>query len=65
MDTIRTSCDPARSICQISGTLEFSHSNPANGKKSAGTASFEYGIRFGADGGRIFYEQGKTLSAQR
>jgi len=65
MDTIRTSCDPARSICQISGTLEFSHSNPANGKQSAGAASFEYGIRFGADGGKIFYEQGKTLSAQR
>lgn len=65
METIRTSCDQARSICQISGALEFSHSNPANGKRSSGTASFEYGIRFGADGGKIFYEQGKTLSAQR
>ena len=65
METIRTSCDQARSICQISGALEFSHSNPANGKRSSGTASFEYGIRFGPDGGKIFHEQGKTLSAQR
>ncbi|MBA2399036.1 MAG: caspase family protein [Bradyrhizobium sp.] len=65
MDTIRTSCDQSRSVCQISGALEFSHSNPSNGKKSAGTASFEYGIRFGPDGGKLFYEQGKTLSAQR
>ena len=65
METIRTSCDQTRSVCQISGALEYSHSNPANGKKSAGTASFEYGIRFGPDGGKIFYEQGKTLSAQR
>ena len=65
MNTMRTSCDSTRSICQISGTLEFNHFNPANGKTSAGTASFEYGIRFGPDGGKIFYEQGKTLSAQR
>jgi len=65
MDTIRTSCDQTRSACQISGTLDYNHSNPATAKKSAGTASFEYGIRFGPDGGRIFYEQGKTLSAQR
>jgi hypothetical protein len=65
METIRTSCDQTRSVCQISGALEFSHANPANGKRSSGTASFEYGIRFGPDGGKIFYEQGKTLSAQR
>jgi hypothetical protein len=65
MDTIRTSCDQTRSVCQISGALEYSHSNPANGKKSSGVASFEYGIRFGPDGGKIFYEQGKTLSAQK
>ena len=64
-DTIRTTCDDTRSSCQISGQLDFDLANPATGRKSAGTASFEYGVRFGADGGRIFYEAGKTLTTQR
>jgi uncharacterized caspase-like protein len=64
-ETMRTSCNESQSSCQISGVLEFNLSNPANGKKSAGTSSFEYGIRFGPDGAKIFSEQGKIISAQK
>ena len=64
-DTIRTSCNEGQSSCQVSGLLEFNLSNPANGKTSAGTSSFEYGIRFGPDGGRIFSENGKVQSARK
>jgi len=64
-DTIRASCNESQSSCQVSGLLEFNLSNPANGKTSAGTPSFEYGIRFGAEGGRIFSENGKLQSARK
>jgi len=39
--------------------------HPANGEKAAGAASYDFGIRLGADGGRIFYEQSKTVSAKK
>jgi len=64
-ETIRTSCDDSKSSCQISGLLEFNLSNPANSRKSSGMSSFEYGIRFGPDGAKIFYERGKIISAQK
>lgn len=64
-ETIRTSCNESQSSCQVNGLLEFNLSNPANGKTSAGTSSFEYGIRFGPDGGRIFSENGKIQSARK
>jgi caspase domain-containing protein len=64
-DTIRTSCVDNSSTCRVSGLLDYSLSNPSSGKKSSGSASFEFGIRFDAGGGRIVYENGKTLSAQR
>lgn len=64
-ETMRTSCDEGSSKCQINGLLEFSLSNSATGRKSSGTASFEYGIRFGLDGAKVFYEKGKILSAQK
>jgi hypothetical protein len=64
-DTIRTACIEGSSTCRVSGLLDYSLSNPSTGKKSAGSASFEFGIRFDASGGRITYENGKTLSAQR
>ena len=64
-ETMRTSCNESQSSCQVSGLLEFNLSNPATGKTSAGTSSFEYGIRFGADGGRIFSENGKLQSARK
>jgi hypothetical protein len=64
-DTIHTSCDESKSTCQISGQLDFDLSNPATGRKSAGTSSFEYGVRFGPDGSRTFYEAGKILTTQK
>ena len=64
-ETTRTSCDESKSSCQVSGVVDFSLSNPATGRKTSGSATYEFGIRFGTDGGRIFYEQGKTLSAQK
>jgi uncharacterized caspase-like protein len=64
-ETIRTSCDEGNATCQISGQLDFDLANPVTGRKSSGAASFEYGVRFGPDGGRTFYEAGKILSAQK
>ena len=64
-ESIRTSCDESKSRCQINGVVEFGLANPATGRRSSGTASFDYGIRFVPDGARIFYEQGKVLSAQK
>ena len=63
-ETIRTSCDESRSTCRVDGIVDFGLSNPADGRKSSGASSFEFGIRFGADGGRIFHESGKIISAQ-
>ena len=64
-DTIRTSCETAASECRVSGLVDFNLANPANGKKTQGVSTFEFGIRFGPDGGKLIYEQGKVLSAQR
>lgn len=64
-ETIRTLCDQGRSTCRVDGLLDFDLSNPADGRKSSGASSFEFGIRFGADGGRIFYESGKIIAAQK
>jgi hypothetical protein len=64
-DTTRTSCDENKSSCQISGLIEFGLSNSATGRLWTGTASFEYGIRFGPDGPKVFYEKGKILSVQK
>ena len=64
-ETIRTSCDESNASCQISGTLEFNLANPAKGRKSSGTSTFEYGVRFIPGGARVFFEKGKTLSAQK
>lgn len=64
-DTIRTLCEPDNSTCQISGQLDFDLGNPATGRKTSGTSTFEYGVRFGADSGRIFRETGKILSTQK
>jgi hypothetical protein len=64
-EAMRTSCNEEQSKCQINGVVAFSLSNPSTGRKSAGTASFEYGIRFTTVTARIFSENGKILSAQR
>ena len=64
-DTIRTSCETAASQCRVSGLVDFNLANPANGKKTQGVSTFEFGIRFGPDGGKLIYEQGKVLSAQK
>ena len=64
-ETFRTSCEESTSSCRINGSLEFALSNPSTGRKSSGTASFDYGIRFDPDGGKIVYEHGRTLSAQK
>lgn len=64
-ETIRTSCDTDTSTCRISGQLDFDLGNLPTGRKTSGTASFEYGVRFGPDGDRTFYEAGKILSTQK
>lgn len=64
-ETIHTSCDEIRSRCQVGGTLEFNLANPTNGRKSSGTSTFEYGIRFDLGSPRTFFESGKILSARK
>jgi uncharacterized caspase-like protein len=64
-EATRTTCNEEQSRCQVSGVVVFSASNPMTGRKSAGTASFEYGITFAGGAPRIISENGKTLSAQR
>ena len=64
-EATRTACDEAQSRCRITGVVAFSASNPATGRKSTGTASFEYGVSFAAGAPRVFSENGKTVSAQR
>ncbi|MGQ0682245.1 caspase family protein [Bradyrhizobium sp.] len=63
-ETIRTSCDEGKSTCRVDGIVDFNLSNPTDGRKSSGASSFEFGIRFGPDGGRIFHESGKIIPAQ-
>jgi uncharacterized caspase-like protein len=64
-DSIRTVCEATASQCRISGLVDFSLSNPSSGKKNQGVSTFEFGIRFGSDGGKLIYEQGKIVSAQK
>jgi len=64
-EATRTSCDAEQSRCKIIGVVIFNASNPATGRKSTGTASFEYGVSFATGSAKIFSETGKTLSAQR
>jgi hypothetical protein len=63
-DSIRTMCDPATSRCQIAGLVDFSVSDPAKNRRTEGVSTFEFGVRFGPDGPKLFREQGKILPAQ-
>jgi hypothetical protein len=63
-DSVRTVCDPDTSRCQIAGLVDFDLSDPAKNRKTQGTSTFEFGIRFGPDGPKLFHEQGKVLPAQ-
>jgi uncharacterized caspase-like protein len=63
-DSLRTTCDPAASRCQVAGLVDFSVSDPAKNRRTQGTSTFEYGVRFGPDGPKLFREQGKVLPAQ-
>jgi len=61
--SVRTVCDAASSRCQIAGLVDYTLSDPAKNRKTEGTSTFEFGVRFGADGPKLFYEQGKLLPA--
>lgn len=62
--SVRTSCDTATSRCRIAGLVDYSLSDPAKNRKTQGTSTFEFGVRFGPDGPKLFYEQGKLLPKQ-
>ena len=64
-DATRAACDEGQARCVVSGLVVFSVSDPAKGRKSAGTATFEYGVSFVSGTAKVFSENGKTLSAQR
>ena len=65
METVRISCDEGNATCQISGQVDFDLANSATSRRTSGTASFEYRVRFDPGGGRTFYEAGKILSTKR
>ena len=62
--SVRTVCNEATSRCQIAGLVDYNLSDPAKSRKTQGTSTFEFGVRFGADGPKLFYEQGKLLPPQ-
>jgi hypothetical protein len=59
--SIRTTCDVATSRCQIAGLVDYSLSDPAKNRKTQGTSTFEFGVRFGPEGPKLFHEEGKPL----
>ncbi len=61
-DMTRIKCDKARSLCGVSGVLDFHDVNPAEGKTSDGTASFEFSVMFTPSGPKIVAEGGKVIS---
>ena len=63
-ESIQTTCDPTASRCRIAGLVDFSLSDPARNRKTQGTSTFDFGVRFGPDGPKLFYEQGKILPKQ-
>ena len=65
MATVRIPCDEGDATCQISGQVDFDLANSATSRRTSGTASFEYRVRFDPGGGRTFYEAGKILSTKR
>jgi hypothetical protein len=64
-EATRASCNEDQARCLVSGVVVFSVSDPAKGRKSGGTATFEYGVSFASGTVKVFSENGKTLSAQR
>ena len=60
----RIVCDKARSLCGVSGVLDFHDVNPAEGKTSDGTAMFEFSVNFTPSGPKIVAEGGKVISRQ-
>ncbi|MFB9265075.1 hypothetical protein ACFFWD_18265, partial [Bradyrhizobium erythrophlei] len=64
-EATRASCNEEQARCLVSGIVVFAVSNPSTGRKSAGTATFEYGVSFASGAAKVFSENGKTLSAQR
>jgi hypothetical protein len=65
LNTIHTTCDSKTSTCQVGGLVDFNLSDPAKSRKTQGVSSFEFGIRFGPEGPKLFSEQGKIIPAQR
>jgi hypothetical protein len=63
-DSVRTICEAAASRCRIAGLVDYSLLDPAKNRKTQGTSTFDFGIRFGPDGPKLFYEQGKVLPKQ-
>jgi hypothetical protein len=61
-ETQLVKCDNAESICQITGQVDFSHSNPQKFKVSSGVADYEIKVTFGRDGPKIFEDNGHVLS---
>ena len=64
-EATRAACNEDQARCLVSGVVVFSVSDPAKGRKSAGTATFEYGVSFASGSVKVFSENGKTLSSQR
>jgi len=58
----RIECNQARSLCDVSGLLDFHDENPDKGKISDGTATFGFRVLFYPSGPKIVEEDGHVVS---
>jgi len=65
LDTMRTSCDPARDVCTVRTVFDFTAFNPAQGSRSRGTADLELGVSFSSGRPVIAFESSHVLRRGR
>jgi hypothetical protein len=65
LETMRTSCDPARDVCTVRTVFDFTALNPAQGARSRGTADLELGVSFSGGHPVIAFESSHVLRRGR
>jgi hypothetical protein len=61
-DTMKIECDEARSICLLTGELDYDVRDPRAGRASSGSATYEVRVVFSPAGPKIVEENGRTLA---
>ncbi len=62
-DTIRSFCNPANSVCTVSGVVDWDCRNPARNAASKGAANFSLTVQFSGGRNQILAESGSVLTA--